>query len=387
VSDAVTVVVGAAGAPWELRLVQELGRRDLGVEVRRRCTEVGELIGVTLRDRPDAVLIDGTPPWLQREVVTALRRSGATVVALGGDPSAWTELVQVLPPAAEAETVVQALRRVGPWSDPPPADPASDDRSWGRIVATWSGPGAPGRTTVAVHLALGAARAGRRVLLVDGDAWGASVAQLLDLDESPSVAQAARAASSGWPDPLAEYLQEGPDGLAVLAGLAHPDLWAAVTESTWRAVLASAAATFDLVVVDLAAPADEDDELVVDRIPVRRNVMTAVTLDQADFVVLVAAGDPVGLRRGIVAHRRLQEHRDLRDDRVRIVLNRVPAPGRRLQDCSHVIAEWTGAPPVALLPNEPALTRTVWEGRPLHAIAPRSRWLRELGGLVTEVAA
>ena len=42
------------------------------------------------------------------------------------------------------------------------------------------------------------------------------------------------------------------------------------------------------------------------------------------------------------------------------------ATPRRLQDCSTQVAEWTGQPPLAFLPTEPAFDRVVWEGRPLH---------------------
>ena len=108
------------------------------------------------------------------------------------------------------------------------------------MVAVWGGAGAPGRTTVAVHLAVEAARAGRPVLLVDGDAWSASIAQLLDLDEAPSVTQAARLAGDGWREPLERCLQPGPSGCAVLAGLARSELWPEVRERAWTSVLDAA---------------------------------------------------------------------------------------------------------------------------------------------------
>jgi Flp pilus assembly CpaE family ATPase len=75
------------------------------------------------------------------------------------------------------------------------------------------------------------------------------------------------------------------------------------------------------------------------------------------------------------------------DREVRVVLNRAPRPGRRLQDCSRAVSEWIGPAPIALLPHEPAFDRMSWEGRTLHQIAPRSKWLRELRPLVDEVIA
>ncbi len=97
--------------------------------------------------------------------------------------------------------------------------------------------GAPGRTTVASELAVGLARAGNAVVLIDGDAWAASVAQRLGLDEAPSVTQAARLAGDGWPEPIDSCLQRGPAGCSVLVGLARSELWPEVRERAWTAVL------------------------------------------------------------------------------------------------------------------------------------------------------
>ena len=250
------------------------------------------------------------------------------------------------------------------------------------MVAVWGGAGAPGRTTVAIHLAVEAARSGLPVLLVDGDAWSASVAQLLGLDEAPSVAQAARLAGEGWRQPLESCLQDGPVGCAVLSGLARSELWPEVRERAWTSVLDAARDARPLVIVDLAAPIEEDEELAFDRVPYRRNLMTVGALAAADEILLVVAGDPVGVRRGIVAHRTLAEARPEVVRKVSVVVNRSPHAARRVQDCSAQLSEWTGSPPIAFLPSEPSFERVVWEGRPLRSIAPRSPWLRELQGLV-----
>jgi hypothetical protein len=71
---------------------------------------------------------------------------------------------------------------------------------------------------------------------------------------------------------------------------------------------------------------------------------------------------------------------------VQTIVNRAPREARRLQDCSAQLSDWTGRPPAAFLPFEPALGRVVWEGRPLHALARRSSWLRSLRGLLEAVA-
>jgi MinD-like ATPase involved in chromosome partitioning or flagellar assembly len=218
---------------------------------------------------------------------------------------------------------------------------------------------------------------------VDGDAWSASVAQVLDLDEAPSVTQAARLAGEGWRQPLESCFQEGPSGCAVLSGLARSELWPEVREHSWTSVLDAAREARAMVVVDVAAPIEEDEELAFDRVPYRRNLMTLGALAAADEVLLVTGGDPVGIRRGIVAHRTLADARPDVMAKVGVVLNRMPKSARRAQDCSSQLSEWTGSAPLAFLPSEPAFERTVWEGRPLHELAPRSGWLRELRGLAS----
>jgi len=219
-------------------------------------------------------------------------------------------------------------------------------------------------------------------LLIDADVWAASIAQTLDLAESPSLAQAALLASEGWPSPLTDCVQSGSEDLSVLAGLARSELWPEVREESWRAVLGAAIAGYDVVVVDVAAPIEEDEELAFDRVPFRRNLVTTLALELADHVALVAATDPVGLRRAVVAHRTLVERWGPRVPNLSIVLNRAPRAGRRLQECSRAVSDWMGAAPAALLPDEPAFDRVRWEGRSLHDVAPRSRWLRELRPLL-----
>ncbi len=389
-TDVIEVVVCAGGAAWELPLVRAFQRRELGVHVARRCVDHGELLGTALRDRPAAVMLDAALTWLDRDLVASLRRAGVETFAIGNSARPLDRLgVRCFESDTTPEAIAAALYSLEPV---PVADVDSSNRIdgepdgvAGRMIAVWGGAGSPGRTTVATHAALQSARHGARTLLIDGDVWSASIAQLLELQESPSLAQAARLAADGWPRPFDTTLQTGPEGLAVLTGLARAELWPEVRETAWRAVLATVITQYDVVVVDLAAPIEEDEELSYDRVPYRRNLVTRVSLELADDIVLVAAADPIGLRRAVVGHRTLADDLPGTEKKIRVALNRAPRAGRRLQDCSRSIEEWIGVVPTAILPDEPALARVAWEGRPLHEIAPRSRWLREMGSSLTEV--
>ncbi len=385
-TDAVPILVCASGAAWELPLVRALQRPELGVAVVRRCVDHGELLGTALRDRPRAVVVDGALGWVDRDFVASMRRAGVEVIAIGGTGRDLQALaVHQLPGDVPGEAVAAVVHGLEPEAARPPTPVDDHGASTGRVLAVWGGPGSPGRTAVAVHLAVESALGGRTTLLLDADVWAGSVAQTLGLAESPSLTQAARAAAEGGSEPLAAYVQDAPRGLRVLAGLPRAELWPEVREEAWRAVIARARAEYEVVVVDLAAPLEEDEELVFDRVPYRRNLVTTVALELADRVVQVVAADPVGLRRGIVAHRTLSGRSWYRPACTAVALNRAPSSSRRLQECSRAVAEWMGAPPAALLGCEPALDRVVWEGRPLHDVAPRSPWLRDLRASVPEL--
>ena len=388
---AVRVVTCAGGAPWEAPLVRGWQQRELGVDLVRRCVDHGELLGVAVRDRPSVAVVAAELPWLDRDLVGTLGDHGVTVVAVeavtGHRPLERIGVAHRAPAEVSAADLASLLHRLGGMAvrDDVPGGPAPARGGDGRVVVVWSGHGAPGRTTVAVHLAVEAATQGVDVLLIDGDSWSGSIAQLLHLDEAPSVARAARAAGDGWREPLDVCLQTGPGGCGVLVGLARAELWPEVRERAWSGVLDAAREQASLVIVDVAAATEEDEELAFDRVPYRRNLMTLGALAEADEIVQVVAGDPVGIRRGIVAHRSLRDARPECVARVSVVLNRSPRESRRLQDCSVQLSEWTGRPPVAFLPPEPAFDRVAWAGRPLHSVAPRSAGLRALRTLAESV--
>lgn len=379
------VVTCAGGAAWEAPLVRELQRPALAVDVLRRCVDHSELLAFAAREHPSAVLVAAEVPWLDRDVVGVLHDAGVTVIAVesrpGHRPLDRIGIAHRIATPPDVDEVVAMLAGLEPTGDARVAaaeTAGSGPADVGRLVAVWSGPGAPGRTSVAVHLAAQVAAIGPSVLLVDGDSWAPSIAQVLGLDPEPALTNAARDAANGWAAPLSASLGDGPNGVRVLAGLSRADLWPEIREQSWRAVLDAARAEAALVVVDVASPIEEDEELSFDRVPFRRNLMTRVALEEADQVLMVVRADPVGLRHGIFAFRSLREALPRAADRTAVVLNHMPTGARRAQECSSAVAEWTGSGPVALLPREDGLTRVIWEGQLLDQVAPRSKWLREL---------
>lgn len=402
-----------------------------GLRLVRRCADVPELLSAAAAHVAQAAVLSADFPGLERRVVGALAQDGVRVVGVHapGDEHAQRRLRQL-----GIDRVIAATATVGEWeelaqslvSDPMPdrsgppdpdggelddaiarellGEPAGDGEpphfdgadledsdGGGRVVAVWGPIGAPGRTTVAVNLAAELARLGSSVLLVDADTYGASVAQTLALlDEAPGLAAATRLADTGDLDQprLAAVAPEAVAGVRVLTGLPRADRWSEIREESFAEVLVQARLLVDVVVVDTGFCLEEDEELSYDTRAPRRNVTTTAALRDADEVVAVGAGDPVGLQRLV---RGLDElSRIATADRV--VINRVRAsavgagPSQRVTETLERFAGITD--PMVVPDDRPGLDAAMLAGQVLAESAPGSparHALAELAGAVAGV--
>ncbi|SEB87005.1 AAA family ATPase [Arthrobacter woluwensis] len=171
------------------------------------------------------------------------------------------------------------------------------------VLAVWGPAGAPGRTTVAVNLAAELAMEGRRVVLLDADTYGASVASHLGLlDESAGLAQACRLADQGRFDgPALERcrvpLTVGQGSLDVLSGLTRPERWTELRGPALSLVIDLCSSTYDHVVIDVGFCLEADEELSFDTMAPRRNAAALTALGAAERVYAVGEATAVGLPR------------------------------------------------------------------------------------------
>ena len=107
---------------------------------------------------------------LTRELVTACDREGIRIVPVG-DGETPARLAQAfglgvpMSPRASGRELVRALR------DPLPVAPVPRNRR--RVIAVWGAAGSPGRSTIAIELAVELAR-DRDVALIDADSHAPS---------------------------------------------------------------------------------------------------------------------------------------------------------------------------------------------------------------------
>jgi MinD-like ATPase involved in chromosome partitioning or flagellar assembly len=270
---------------------------------------------------------------------------------------------------AESEThfrdLAYARRRPGPAAEP----------GRGRVVAVWGPSGAPGRTTVAIGVAVEAARLGISTLLADADPYGGTVAPTVGLfDETAGLALASRDAAAGMLDSirLAQRTRQLRPRLRVLTGLPRANRWRELRAAGLSSVLDESRRLCALTVLDCGFCLEQDEQ----RVGPQRNGATLAVLAAADVVLCVGAAHPIGLRR--LSHG-LDELREALPGVVPlIVANRVTGAAAS-RAVAAALQRWGDIEASAHLPaDSAALDAATRAGATLAEVAPASPLRRSL---------
>lgn len=396
---AVPVLVLLGATSWEGPLVTGLAHPASGLAITRRCLDTADLLAAAAAGLGRATVLGADAPRVDADVVDRLHAAGQAVVGVvgSGDDAAahrmhrfGVEVVVHVDPAdlggAVRETAAAVAACVG-GSSAPLAEASPGREGDGRVVAVWGPPGAPGRTSVAVALADECARTGIDVLLVDADTWAPSVSVVLGLvDDGGGLASACRRALDGTLDPprLAGLAREVRPGLRVLPGIPRATRWPEVRAAALADVLAVARDLVDLVVVDLGAPLDDDEELIFDTDAPRRNAAAVTALLVADLVLAVGTCDPAGLVRLVQGLDDLAAVVPAVEPNVVVTRLRESVVGRRPEAAvAEALHRHAGVLHPHCVPDDrPAFDAALRTGRLLADVAPSSRArasLRALG--------
>lgn len=248
-------------------------------------------------------------------------------------------------------------------------------------IAVWGPIGAPGRSTVALNLAVEYALSGHETLLIDLDTYGPAIGAMLGmLDDAAGIAQACRAAER------AEITGEKLGSVAVaahiagvrldvLTGLTRPERWPEVRVSSLEQVLTCAADHWEVVILDCGFGLEEDAELSFDVPAPQRNAATLAGLRAADRIIALGTGDPVGLPRLIRGLDELAEHE--MSGLIDVVVNKVSAATSGVGPQAQIRGVWNRYGPRqeidAFLPEDrKAASVALFGGQVLAEAAPKS---------------
>ena len=248
------------------------------------------------------------------------------------------------------------------------------------MIAVWGPAGAPGRTTVAITIAAELAAEGYSVVLADADTHSGAVAPSLGmLDEAPGFAAACRLASTesltiSELERISDRYSSPHGSFWVLTGIGRPHRWPELSADRVAATLTVCRKWVDYTVVDTGFSIENDEEISSDLRAPARNAATITALREADRVIAVGAGDPVGLSRFLRAHVDLLDLVDA--ERVLPVINRIRGSvigSNPTAQVEQILLRFGGIVASALVPHDQAaLDAAVLSGKTLTDVAGKS---------------
>lgn len=258
----------------------------------------------------------------------------------------------------------------------------------GQIVVVWGPSGAPGRTTVAISVASLVAKAGHKVVLIDGDTESPSIAPLLGLTAESSglltSCRIARSAPVNVEDVLARSVTYTGTQLScvVLTGLVGKANYSDVDSLAFGRVLDSLTHAGYHVVIDVgAALAHEPGDAIGG---VRRNGVAITSLERADSVLVVLRPHLVSALRLIREWGRVQELAPRA--KTRVLINGVsPHHQPALLETQHTLWEFTGVTDTTVLvAADDVVQRATTNTCTVAEIGPKNNLALALAPLVKE---
>ncbi len=390
-------VILALAAPREGEVAAAVGAHP-DLTVARRCADLAEALAAA-QAGVGAVLVASEHPRLDRSVVRRIAKTGVELVGVPTNGAARDAMLAfgvgtVLAPGVSPTDVADAVHAVA--SDPRVedilADAApvpSDDASLGALVAVWGPAGAPGRTTVAVNLAVEFGRSGVETILVDADTYGgADAAALGVLDEAPGIAALARAAVRGelTDAVFARQAASVGHGVRLVSGMSRAERWRELTPAALEAIWDAARRAAPIVVVDTGFSLEEGDGSA----SVERNAATLSALASADVIVAVGSAEPLGIQRLVQGLSDLAAVEGADAARRVVAVNRVrktvagSAPERAVADA---LARYASVARTWSIPFDArACDAATLAGAALAECAPRASVRRAIAALAAHVA-
>ena len=263
-------------------IVEALAAELEGIRVVWVAQRTGDVETGIARSRPDAVLLHegiGPVPVLElaRELTSLNPAVAFLLMADGATPDLLHRALRagmrdVLPLPLTVDALSDALARAGDWSRAV-RDSMDDDsvaemaaNVGGRMLVVAGAKGGVGTTTIALQLALAAARADpeRPVCLAELDLQAGDLRTLLDIASHRSIADLVGVASEVGARSLDETLYYHESGLRVLLAPEHGEEAETIAGEPTRQIVAALKFQYDLVICDVGAVTTEASTVAVE---------------------------------------------------------------------------------------------------------------------------
>lgn len=258
----------------------------------------------------------------------------------------------------------------------------SSPKTKAQVIAVWSAPGSPGRTTITASIAVEKAKSGARVLVIDADSYAPSIEFQFGIEQAQSgIASTARMAIQ---EKLTEQQFEkqcvdfyfGKLQIKVLTGLSMPDRWQEVGFDGINAITEFSCQYFDCIIFDIAPPLSAD--LINQHSLVQRNSMTIAALQSATNIVAVCGARPLDVHRFVWDYQQLRELK--LKAKLSVLVNQVESNSRQIEQ---TINRLTGCQVEAFIDHEPNVAkRAMQEGVPINLASRNSSFRTQIAKYV-----
>jgi MinD-like ATPase involved in chromosome partitioning or flagellar assembly len=357
----------------------------LGWQVALRALDLTQVLQALGTEHIDLALVGGDRP--DGATLIALMERGIRVVGVVDSPlaaprfQAYGVADLIYYEGASQERLLRDLGALFRSSPNLRAQRASD--SAGRFFCVTGAAGAPGRTSIALNLAMESADLGRSTLLAEIDRAGGTLAQQLGLINSASTLN--RALTSRLP--ISQIAPAIAANFHVLTAPLQPTMMDEVDPDSAAELWRRARSEFEISVVDVGSVGDLFE---ISRVKRRVERLLIDALVQADEVLMVVRVDPQSVARTLRALDAISS--ELPEVPIRLIANRVPQiTGRRrarggfsTDEAMRAFAERSLV--VHQVPLDLALfDRALNQGRGIAELAPRSQVRKAIRQIVQDV--
>jgi pilus assembly protein CpaE len=353
-------VVRAADPDEAMAAVAAEGREVLAVIVGPSAgdRDALALAGALQQGTPDVSVVLIRRQESGELIRQALRMGVKDVLSSASDETA------VRTAAARALEIARTLRgRLGGGA---PTD-AGEGRAPGRVVTVFSSKGGCGKTFLSTNLAVGLARSGAEVALVDLDLHFGDVAIMLHLFPSHTIYDAAQNPGLDAMS-LKSFLTHHDSGIWALVAPTEPTVADSINPGTIGNILKLLRSAFDYVVID-TPPAFSEPVLAA--------------FDESDWLVMLATLDVPSIK-NLRLTLQTMELLHFPKGRIRVVVNRADSKvGLRMPDVEKLLS----SPIHTTIPSSRSVPLSVNKGSPIMLEEPKgpvAEAIRRVAAQLTE---
>lgn len=366
-----------------------------------KCVSAEELRARLVGGRPwSAVLLDGSLPAVDRDLLAAVRESGCVPVVIDdrGTEDRWRGLgaTSVLPTAFDRSALLDVLESVAlavgrPTDVPSDRSDVAGHATERALVVAVCGPGGTGASIAAAALAQGFAAKGRDTVLADL-ARHAEQSLLHDVrDIVPGIQELVEAHRNGVPttdDVRGLTFAIVDRGYSLLLGLRRARYWPALRPRAFATAFDSLCRAFEVVVCDITADLEGEDDAGSADVE-DRNMPARTAVADADVVVAVGRPGVKGVH-GLVRVLADLASTGVEPARILPVISMAPRSPRARAEVSAALAELVrpamsggATPSPVFLPSRP-VEQSTRDGAPMPAPLP-NRLAGGVAGVITSI--